>query len=66
MNTQTPIKSKILKLHEYQPSMTGTFDPNGYDGVVNALDELSSFLQGMVNPNVCKLIMYEDIFMHCP
>ena len=54
MNTNTPIKSKAgkLKLHEYQPSMTGTFDPNGYDAVITALDGLRNGLQSFLGANV--------------
>ena len=49
-----PIKSKILKMHEYQPTMCSTFNANGYECPVGVLDELSSYLQVMINPTVCN------------
>ena len=29
--------------HQYKQSITATFDPNGYDGVIGALDVLQNF-----------------------
>ena len=40
-------KSGNLKLHQNMFSVQSGFDPNGYDHVVNALDELQAFLRGI-------------------